>query len=193
MDRLVAYSPEGKGTIVPEPTGEQPDLLAASQGRILVELIGREVVSLDGGLGDRKVSSFLKHVATPLGPLSTVNQWTAVDGSVVVFGQVLPRKARSVWRSGLFGISTTGGSHQARLLLRVSSADYYIVGYHYLTSVGRTVFFLAMDHGVAKLLAVPPGGAPRELKGAVPPEIREVPPIDASMAGPADAPASAPY
>jgi len=189
MERLVAYSPDGKGTIVPEPAGEQPVLLAASGGRILLELIGRDVVRLDGELGDRKASSFLKHVATPLGPLGTVNQWTAVDGSVVVFGQVVGRKVRPVWRSGLFRISTTDGSHQAELLLKVQSGDYYILGYRYLTSLGRTAFFLDMDHGVAKLFAVRPGARPRELKGAVPPEIRDVPPIDASMPGPADAPA----
>lgn len=82
-----------------------------------------------------------------------------------------------------------GGRHRAELLLRVSSADYYIVGYQYLAALGRTAFFLDMDHGVARLFAVPPGSAPRELKSAVPSEIREVPPIDAPMAGPADAPA----
>ncbi len=74
-------------------------------------------------------------------------------------------------------------------MLRVSSADYYVLGYQYLASLGRTAFFLDMDHGVARLFAVPARGLPRELKGAVPPEIREVPPIDSPMRGPADAPA----
>ncbi len=46
-----------------------------------MELIGREVVSLDGELGDRKVNRFLEHVATRLGPLGAVDQWTAVPGN----------------------------------------------------------------------------------------------------------------
>jgi hypothetical protein len=184
LDRLLAYSPDGKGTIVAEPAGEKPVLLAASRGRILVELADRRVVSFDAQLGDRKACTFLKNVATPLGLLVWVSQWAAVDDRVVVFGQV-----GHGWRSGVFRISTMDGRHPAELLFRVSSADYYIVGYPYLTSLGRTAFFLDLDHGVARLFAISPGSAPRELKGAVPPEIREVPPIDVPMAGPADAPA----
>jgi hypothetical protein len=188
LNRLLLYSSDGKGTILPEPKGEYPTLLAASGDRILLELVGREVITFDADLKERQTATFLKDVATPLGPLSAVNQWTAVDDSLLFFGHVRGANLPRGYQPGLFRISTTGTAHAAELLQRVNSWDYYVLGYQYLTSFDKAGYFLNLDHE-ARLYEIEPGSPPRLLPAAVPPEFRSVPPINAKMNGPADAPA----
>lgn len=187
-NKLVLYSPNGNGDIAPEPEGEYPTLVAASGDRILLELVGREVVSLDGDLRERQTLTFLKNLSTPLGQLSEVNQWTAGgDDSVLVFGHVRGANLPRGFQPGLFRIPTTGSNHAAQLLLKVNAWDYYVLGYQYLASLDNMGYFLDLDHE-ARLYEIAPGALPRLLPDAVPPRFRGVPTINAKMNGPADAP-----
>jgi hypothetical protein len=187
LNRLLLYSSTGKGTIVPEPKGELPTFVAASGDRILLELVDRQVVSLDAELGDRQTRTFLKDVATPLGLLSEVNQWAAVDDdSMLFFGHVRGANLPRGYQPGLFRISTTASPHAAELLLKVYSWDYYVLGYQYLASLANTGYFLDLDHE-ARLYEIAPGTLPRLLPDAVPSTLRSVPPIKAKMNGPSDA------
>jgi len=190
MNRLILYTPDGKGTILPEPEGEYPALLTNSGDRILVKLVGKEVVSLDTSLSSRRSHSLLESTRTPLGPLNAVYQWAGVDHQILAFGLVRAPNLPRGYQPGLFRIPTAGRA-DADLLQRVYSWDYYVLGYQYLTSINSGYgYFLNMDKGEARLFEIAPRAvSPQLLPDAVPPGFRDVPPINAKMNGPKDAPA----
>jgi hypothetical protein len=200
MSRLLLYTPDGKGSVLPEPPGENPALLTTYGNRILLKLVGRDVVSLDAKtLKDSQPHSFLKSMKTSLGPLNAVYQWTGIDHTLLAVGLVRGEKLPRGYETGLFRLPVEGGT--AERLRPVDPWDYYVLGYPFLTSIGTTGYFLEIDkeadHGVASLYEVPPVGASRLLRQAVPADdkaeyhadFREVPKISAEMNGPADAPA----
>jgi hypothetical protein len=191
LNRLVLYSADGKGRIIPEPEDQLPALLATAGDRVLLKLVGKEAVSMDRTLHDSRPHTILEKVQTPLGPLTAVYEWTGVGRSVLAVGLVLGKKLPDGFQTGLFRFSTDEGEKDAELLRRVSAWHYYVLGYQYLTSTpDGTGYFLDMDmdHGSSHLFVIQPGGPANELKNAVPPEVNNVPTIDSTMDGPKDAP-----
>lgn len=195
LNRLLLYGPDGKGSLLTDKT--LPALVARSGNRILLKLVGRDVLSLDAnGLNPEtiegsQINPILQKVKTPVGPLTAVYQWAGIDQSLLAVGLVLDKKLSEGFQAGLFRFSASDGEKEAELLLRVNAWDYYVLGYDYVTSTptgGGTGYFLDMDNGFARLFEVPPGGAAHELPGAVPAEVREAPHIDATMYGPKDVP-----
>src|ERR1700687_5419175 len=193
MNRIILYDSDGTGTILTDKL--LPGLLALSGDRILLKLVGMHAQSFDSKtLGDFRPHSVLNSVKTPLGPLAAVYQWVGVDHSLLATGLVLKDKVKDDFQAGLFRLpADEERARAAELLVPVSAWDYYVLGYQYLTSTatttagGGTGYFLDMD-GPARLFEIPPGGAPRELVGAVPLEVRNVPHIDATLNGPQEAP-----
>jgi len=195
--RLILYSANGEGRVVPQPEGEYPALLTTVGGRLLVKLVGRNVASLDASsLADHQRLPLLDHVTTPLGSLDAVYQWAGVEqadgepASVLAFGLVRGANIQPRgYQPGLFRMPATGSS-TADLLLPVTAWDYYLLAYPYLTSIKSTGYFLDLDNGEAHLLSVPPGAAkPVAVPNGVPPAFRAVPAISAKLHGPKDSPA----
>ncbi len=186
LNRVLLYAPDGKGSMVPEPKGEYPSLATYAEGRVLLRVVGGNVESLDpANLGSRQLVPRLKSVPTEKGQLKSINQWVGVGDSILAFGHVrAPELPRGV-QPGLFRVDAKGAG---QLLKSVDSWDYYHVGYQYLTAIGPTGYFLDVADSQALLYEVAPGGALRPLSDALPLDLRSMPPIDAKMSGPADAP-----
>lgn len=193
-NRLLVYSPDGKGRLVAQPEDQLPALLTNSGDHILLKLVGRDAVALDRRLEDSRAHSVLQKVKTPVGPLTSIWEWTGVDHSLLAVGLVLGKNLPSGYQAGLFRFSAEEGEKDGELVLPVTAWDYYVLGYDYLTSTaGGTGYFVDIeadhpDHATAHLYEVPPGGQARELRNAVPPEMQRAPRINASMYGPKDAP-----
>jgi hypothetical protein len=203
LNRLLLYGPDGKGSIVPEPPQQFPALVVRAGDRILLKLVGRDLVSLDAKtLQDAKPLSALKEMRVPeLGqPLHAIFQWSGVDKSALLaFGIVDGDNLRGGSQTGLFKVSLAGNA--ASLLRLVPDWDYYVLGYPYLTSVGTTGFFLefakAGDRETVKLyevsssgaLVLIPHGVPNDERSAYRADFSEVKRVSAAMNGPAGAPA----
>jgi len=198
VNKVWLYDTAGKGVLQSDKS--VPSLLTTSQGRILLQLVSQDVVSLDSGildslqtkavqLDDLPPHSILKNVRTKLGPLAVTYQLLGIDDALLATGLVVDKQLQKGYQAGLFRFPVSDGEKTAEVVLTVDAWDYYVVGYQYLTSiVWGTAYFLDLDQGTARLFEIPPGRAARELKGAVPPEVRAVPPFSAIMNGPQDGP-----
>jgi hypothetical protein len=192
MNRLLLYSPSGRARILPQPEEQLPALLTSAGDRVYLKLVGKDVVSFDAEtLDDSHPHSLLKSANTPLGALSAVYQWAGLKDSILAVGLVRGKTLPGGYQTGLFRLPLDESAAKATsLVMKLDAWDYYVLGYQYVTATeGGSGYFLEIDHGTAHLFEIPPGGSARELKGAVPPEMRTVPVIDAAMNGPQDAPA----
>jgi len=196
LNRLLAISPTGEGTVVQEPKRSMPSLLAKSGRSFILKLVGLDALSVGEDLAVGSANGFLRTATNPEGKVGSIFQWVGLDDSILAFGSLRsPRLLPDGYELGFLRIPVSGAALGTRLIEPPRpplKGDYYLLGYQYVAALGETGYFLRMESGAqVRLFELPPGAAKAtELPATVIPEgFRTAPTFDATMHGPAEAPA----
>ncbi|HLX09404.1 MAG TPA: hypothetical protein VKY89_16245 [Thermoanaerobaculia bacterium] len=192
VNHLLTIAPSGQVTVVPQPVGSMPALLATSGKGFLLKLVGLDVLHLGEDLSVRSPEKFLRTAASSDGTVGSIFQWVGLTDSVLAFGSLRSPHLPDGYELGFLRIPTTPAPARTSLLAPPLQGDFYLLGNQYVAALGETGYFLRMESGLkAGLFEVAPGAteATAMPETLIPEDFRTVPSFDATMSGPADAPA----
>jgi hypothetical protein len=191
---LELISPTGQVTALTRPKQELPVLVAnTSEGVLLMKFTrneGPSLLNIGSGLAASGNQAFLRAAQTHLGPVESIYQWVGTDNALLAAGIIQSDASAKGYALGILKLPVAPESSAADLVMRLKRADYYLIGYQYVTAIGSTGYFLRLDGEQASLYKLPPGSSkPILLPHSVPAEFRTLPAIRVKMNGPGDAPA----
>lgn len=186
QNSIFLISPKGKverfdsSPIVDDPKRFVPATLARVQDGYLLKMVDARTFLLGPDLGRRSEVDIVHASSSTKGSVGSFYDSVSLESSLLVYGTVLEPKPGQR-RTGFFQVPVKS-ARDFEFLLAHSAADYYLIGHHYITGLGRTGYFLTMG-GEAELYEVPAAGRQLRKLKALPADYRHVPPFPAPSNG----------
>lgn len=168
QSRLMSYNKNGKflGTL-PKPGAWKeldPNAIASlSGGNFLIELVDGRLVYADHALNIIKIDSQVVGIAPEVGlRIGSLFQWKVAGQSLIAYGSLHGKDGSGNVLEGLIRIPLWG-KIQKPVQLASFNADYYLAGNSYITTIGETAYYVAMDRLSTAIFRVSPTGRPEKL------------------------------
>ncbi len=189
QDKLLAYSSLGEPQTLPDfqaKKGEKffPTAVSPVNGSgYLLELANGSLLRLDKEFHPTGQPLLLQQKDANGYRVGSMNQWKVAGESLVAYG-VLGKTPTEAVR-GFFRVPLSG-SGGPEMLLPLADDSFYLTGNSYITTIGSTAYFVAMDKHPA-IYKVSPGARPKKL-AAFPEELSIRPDFKTPLTGPKNAP-----
>jgi len=182
---IFLIAPDGKfqtfnqTKLVKSPREMVPAVVESVGDGFLLQMVDQRLFWLDKGLNLVKAGNLAKDSTTTRSRIGSTYDWVTAGDFLVAFGSI---KENGHQRFGFYRTPLRALS-RVDFLFDFDNVDYYLLGHHYLTGLGRDAYFLLMDKE-ASIYRVPAGEGGRvvRLKG-FPKEYRLIPPIPTISTG----------
>lgn len=181
QNSIFMISPKGQAKrldssgIVADPKRFVPATIARVQNGYLLKMVDARIFLLSPELGRKNQFDIVQASSGVRGSVGSFYDSVSLGSSLLVYGTVTQPQEAGNRRSGFFRVPINR-ARDFEWLLGHPNPDYYLIGHHYLTSIGGTGYFLAMN-GEAELYEVPAEGRQLRKLTALPTGYRQVPPF----------------